>query len=153
MYMVANAHLWSDEPPARAPFLNLPTAEALREAFAIGRQEAAWRIEPAHREVLAALLKSPKPADRETYELALDTLHDVLAAASDELAETLRNNIARMMVAVAHASGDGIFGTGDPISPAELECIDRIAGKLDLDRAEAAAWLIEQLHKTASVAS
>jgi hypothetical protein len=145
MYMVANAHLWAEDGPPRGRLLSLPGAEEILESFEIGRQESSWDISTEHRQVLAALLRSPKPSDRATYEYALETLKELLAVAGPQLAETLRNGVARMIVAVAHASGEGLLGTGERISPEERACIRRIATELVLDKEEAAAWLLEQL--------
>jgi hypothetical protein len=47
-----------------------------------------------------------------------------------------------MVVDVAKASGKGIFGTGEKVSPQERECINHIAAELRLtDTAEAAELL------------
>jgi len=148
MYMVAHAHLWSDDESRRTPILKLPRAETIREAFTIGRQEASWDINSEHRQVLKALLDSSRPSDRATYEYALELLKDLVEAAGPELAESIRNGVARMIVAVAKASGDGFLGTGDLVSHDELACIRRIETTLGLPQAEAAAWLLDQLART-----
>ena len=113
MYMIANSRLWLADGPPRAAILNFPGFESIREAFAIGQQEGAWEISAEHRQVLRALLDAPKPSDRATYEYALETLKYYLATAGPELADTIRNGVARMVVAVAKASGEGILGTGE----------------------------------------
>lgn len=150
MYMIANSHLWSESGPARPSILNLPGPESIRESFAIGQQEATWDISADHRQVLKALLDAPKPSDRATYEYALETLKELLAVAGPQLAETIRNGVARMIVAVAKASGEGILGTGELVSPDEHACIQRIDTALQLTQAEAAAWLLDKLEETDS---
>ena len=47
-----------------------------------------------------------------------------------------------MIVAVAHASGDGFLGTGEKVSPDERACILEINAELELDRTDAGAWLM-----------
>src|SRR5262249_6677460 len=131
-----------------SPILNLPGPESMREAFAIGQQEATWDIDPEHRQVLKALLDAPKPSDRATYEYALDSLKDLLAAVAPELAESIRVGVTRGIVAVAKASGEGILGTGELVSPDEHACIRRIDSALNLRQAEAAAWLLDHLSES-----
>jgi hypothetical protein len=145
MYMVANVHVWTTDRPARSAVWNLPDLETLRTSFEIGKQESQWEIDEAHRRVLRDLLAAPKPSDLLVYEFALETLRALLAEAGAEFAATLRTGIARMIVAVANASGDGFLGTGEKISPEERACIRRINSELGLDQTEAGAWLMENL--------
>lgn len=142
MYMVANVHAWSDDRQFRVPLIDWPGSEAVREAYAIGQQEARLPISDAHREVLGGLLSHAKPSDRIIYEYALETLSTFLAAADPTVASTLKAAVARSIVAVAAASGKGFLGTGRKVTPDERACIDEIARRLDLaSSAEAAASL------------
>jgi hypothetical protein len=145
MYMVANVHHWTDAQKIRLPVVNLPGPDALREEIEIGKQMASWEIADEHRRVLATLLSSAKPSDRVIYDYALATLKQLLDEAGPALAETLRTGIARMIVAVAYASGDGILGTGEKVSAEERSCIREINAELGLDRTEAGAWLMHHL--------
>ncbi len=143
MYMVANVHAWTADKQFRVPVLDIPGFEAIREAFTIGKQESKFDLARQHRHVLSALLQS-KPADLIIYEYALETLQSYLEGASPAVAQEVRIAVARMIVAVAKASGEGMFGSGDPVSPEERECIAHIAAKLNLSAsAEAAAILAE----------
>jgi hypothetical protein len=146
MYMVANVNVWSQpQRPSMIPVVNLPDLEALREAFEIGKQESRWEIDDAHRSVLKAMLAAPKPADRIVYEYAVETLRLLLLEAGPELAETIRTGVAQMIVAVAHASGEGFLGTGEKISDDERTCIRKINTELGLDQTQAGAWLMERV--------
>jgi hypothetical protein len=141
MYIIVNSHLWS---PVRNTSLlsRIPNTIAMLEAFEIGKQESSWEISEEHREVLGTMLSSPRPSDRIVYEYALETLKHLLNAAGAGLAETIRTEVARMIVAVANASGDGFLGTGVKISEDELFCIRWLNVELGLDQTEAGAWLI-----------
>ncbi len=145
MYMVANVHHWTDARKARLPMINLPGPDALREEIEIGKQQASWEIAEEHRRVLGTLLSSAKPSDRVIYDYALATLKQLLVEAGPALAETLRTGIARMIVAVAHAAGDGVLGAGEKVSPEERTCIREINAELGLDQTEAGAWLMQHL--------
>ena len=138
MYMVANVHAWTSDKQFRVPLVDLPGFEAIREAFSIGKQESKLDIARQHRHVLSTLLHS-KPSDLVIYEYALDTLAEYLASASPAVATEIRTAVAHMIVAVAQASGEGIFGSGDPISPEERDCIATISARLQLTTSAEAA--------------
>jgi hypothetical protein len=142
MYMVANVHGWSGEPQFRVPLLDWPGSEAVREAYALGQQEARLEVGDAHRKVLGDLLRHAKPSDRIVYEYALETLRLYLAEATEPVAGALRAAVARGIVAVAEASGKGFLGTGRRVTDEERACIAEISRALDLPASpEAAAAL------------
>lgn len=145
MYMVANVHAWTDDAQFRVPLLDLPGSEHVREAYAIGRQEARLPIDDAHGRVLGTLLRQAKPSDQVIYEYALDTLAQYLAWADPVVASTLRAAVARMIVAVAEASGKGFLGMGRKVTPQERACIDAIASALDLPASPEAAEALRGL--------
>ncbi len=145
MYMVANVHLWTLDRQFRVPVVNLPGFEEIRESMEIGRQQSQWELSDDHRRVLATMLTAAKPSDRVIYEFALETIRMLLAEVGPTLAETLRVGMARMIVAVANASGKGFLGTGEKVSPEERSCIRLINAELGLDRTEAGAWLMKQV--------
>jgi hypothetical protein len=145
MYMVANVHAWTDDHQFRVPLLDLPGSEQVREAFAIGQQEARLPLDEAHRKVLGALLSHARPADRIIYDYALETLRDYLDQASPAVSAELRGAVARMIVAVAESSGKGFLGTGRKVTPEERHCIHEIAAALDLDRTPEAAEALRSL--------
>jgi hypothetical protein len=132
MYMVANVHGWTSDRRFHVPLLDLPGSEEIRDAFEIGSQEAAFDMTKEHRHVLGSLLAHAKAADLVIYEYALDTLKGVLPRLSPALAEQVRAAIARMVVAVAEASGKGFLGTGEKITPEERACIGQIDRELSL---------------------
>ena len=138
MYMVANLHGWTSDEQWSLPLVDLPGFEAIREAFVIGRQEKQFEMSVEHRRLLGTLLSHVKPSDRVFYEYALETLRMFLETASESVADPIRSAVARMIVAVAKASGDGILGTGQKISREEERAIKRIADILDLRKSEAA---------------
>lgn len=145
MYMVANVDAWTDDKQFRIPILDLPGAEHVREAFALGKQERRMDISKPHRRILGTLVSHPKPSDLVIYEYALDTLNIAFTLLDDELVAQLRTAIARMVVAVAKASGEGIGGTGPKVSPQERECIANINQALDLESSPAASIALSQL--------
>ena len=142
MYMVANIHAWTSDRQFSVPLVDLPGFEAIRESFAIGRQESKLEMSKDHRHLLSTLLQHAKPSDRVIYEYALDSLATYLETASPAIAQELRTAIARMIVAVAKASGEGLFGTGERVSRHEKECIDHIAARLNLSISAEAARLL-----------
>jgi hypothetical protein len=149
MYMVANVHAWTTDRQWHIPVLDLPGFEEIRESFEIGRQEAVLHMERAHRRVLGAMLSHARPSDLVIYEYALEALAQVLPLLAAPLAEQLRTAIARMVVAVAEASGKGILGTGTKISEFEKSCIEQIDRVLSLSGVPAAAKILEAVHKPA----
>ncbi len=56
-----------------------------------------------------------------------------------------RTAIARMVVAVASASGKGFLGTGQKISPEERACIGQIDRELSLTACPRAAEVLQAL--------
>jgi hypothetical protein len=145
MYMVANLHAWTSDTQWKLPIVDLPGFEAIREAFAIGRQEKHLEMTVEHRRLLGTLLGNAKPSDRVIYEYALDTLQMFLDQAQAPLAEQIRSAVARMILAVAKASGVGILGTGQKISREEERAIAHISSRLDLRQSKAAAEVLSEL--------
>jgi hypothetical protein len=142
MYMVANVHGWTSDRQFKVPLLDISGFEALREAVVIGEEEGRLDMTAEHRKVVDSMLTSVRPPDRVIYEYALQTLKDYLSIAHPAVVAKLRAAVARMIVDVAKASGKGIFGTGEKVSPQERECIAHIAAELRLvDTAEAAEIL------------
>jgi hypothetical protein len=139
MYMVANVHCWTSDRQFHVPLLDLPGSEHIRESFEIGKQEAAFEMTKEHRRVVGSLLTHAKPPDLVIYEYALETLKGVLPLLSPALGDKVRTAIARMIVAVAHASGEGFLGTGERISPEERACIAQIDRELSLSASPRAA--------------
>src|SRR3954453_8822550 len=116
----------------KVPLLDWPGFEAIRESFVIGAEEGRIEMSREHRRVLGTLLTSAKPPDRVIYEYAVETLRQFLATASPAVAEQVRTAVARMVVHIAEASGEGIFGTGEKVSPEERACIEQIDAALSL---------------------
>lgn len=143
MYMVANVHAWSSDKQFRVPIVDLPGSEHIREAFAIGKQESSFEMAKEHRRVLGTLVGHAKPSDLVIYEYALETLKDLLLEVTPQIAEKVRAAVARMIVAVAQASGEGFLGTGPKISPEEQACILEIANKLSLQTTPASAAILK----------
>lgn len=142
MYMVANVHAFTDDRQWKLPAFDVPGFEAIREAHAIGKQEKQLAINREHSRVLATLLAHAKPSDLAIYECALDALELFLSAAEADVVEEMRTSIARMIVAVAEASGKGFFGTGKKASDQELAVIRRVDGQLGLRESEAALAIL-----------
>jgi hypothetical protein len=145
MYMVANVHGWTSDRQFKVPLLDIQGLEAFREAFVIGEEEARLEINPEHRKVVDSMLSTVRPPDRVIYEYALETLKQYLALAQPAVGERIRAVVARMVVDVAKASGKGIFGAGEKVSPQERECIKHIAAELRLADTAKAAELLKEL--------
>lgn len=143
MYMVANVHGWTSDRQFHIPLLDLPGSEHIREAFEIGKQEGDFEMTKEHRRVLGSLLSQAKAPDLVIYEYALETVKAVLPQLSPALAEQVRTAIARMVVAVAQASGEGFLGTGEKISPEERACIGHIDRELSLAASPRAAEILK----------
>jgi hypothetical protein len=145
MYMVANVHGWTSDRQFKIPFLDIQGMEAFREAFVIGEEEARLELTPEHRKVVDSMLTVSRPPDRVVYEYALETLKQYLAIAQPAVGDALRTLVARMVVDVAKASGKGILGTGEKVSPQERECIGHIAAELSLTKTAQAAEILRKL--------
>jgi hypothetical protein len=145
MYMVANVDAWTSDKERRIPLAGLPSIERLRESFATGKQETAFKIDKQHQRILRTLTRKAKPSDLVIYEYALDTLGLVLNGAAPPLAEQIRTAVARMIVAAAQASGEGWLGTGPKVTAAEKACIQQIAETLSLGGSPAAAAALKDV--------
>jgi hypothetical protein len=145
MYMVANVHGWTADRQFKIPFLDIPGVEAIREAYVIGEEEARLGMDPEHRKVVDSMLTTARPPDRVIYEYALETLKQYLTLAQPAVGNWLRTGVARMIVDVAKASGKGLFGSGEKVSPQERECINRLAVELRLEDTAKAAEILKQL--------
>lgn len=145
MYMVANVHGWTTDRQFHVPLLDLPGSEHIRESFAIGKQEAAFEMTKEHRRVLGTLLTQAKPPDLVIYEYALDTLKGLLPLLAPALADKVRAAVARMIVKVAQASGEGFLGTGEKISPEERACIAQIDQELSLSASSHAVEILKAI--------
>jgi hypothetical protein len=142
MYMVANVHAWTGIEQFKLPLVNIPGFEALRESVEIGRQEALMPLSPEHAAILDSMLMSPRAPDRVIYEFALTILKGFLTIADPAIAREVRTAVARMVVAVAKASGEGLLGGGPKVSEQERKCIQHIAVTLMLSESpEAAGYL------------
>lgn len=150
MYKVANVHAWTKDRQWEVPVINFPGAESIREAWTIGRQEgelqrADIEMTREHRRVLGSLLGHAKAPDRVMYEYAVETLKQFLAVCEPQVAGHVRAAVARMIVAVAKASGEGWFGTGEAVSPEERASIGYIDRELELRQSPAADEILKTL--------
>jgi hypothetical protein len=145
MYMVANVHGWTTDRQFKVPLLDIAGFEAIREAVVIGKEEARLDMTAQHRKVVDCMLSTARPPDRVIYEYAMQVLKDYLSIAQPAVVANLRTLVARMIVDVAKASGKGIFGTGEKVSPEERECITHIAAELRLNDAPQAAEILKTL--------
>jgi hypothetical protein len=145
MYMVANVHAWTADKQFKIPVLDIPGFEALRESVEIGRQEGRLSIEEHDAKVVDSMLASAKAPDRVIYAYALETLRDFLTLAAPTFAAEVRTAVARMIVAVARASGEGLFGTGPKVSGEERACVAQIVASLSLTDSPAATTILNTL--------
>jgi hypothetical protein len=145
MYMVANVHGWTSDRQFKIPLIDIQGLEAFREAFVIGEKEGRLEMTAEHRKVVDSMMTTVRPPDRVIYEYALETLKLCLAVAGAGVAERVRVLVARMVVDVARASGKGLFGTAEKVSPQERECVAHIAAELRLREAPKAAETLNNL--------
>ena len=145
MYMVANVSAWMTGRDHRIPLTDLPGVAVIREAFVIGEVEARGEMSREHRHVLGSLLSTPKLSDRVIYEFALETLNQALEEVEPAVADVIRTGVARTIVAVARASGEGFLGLGPKVSPEERACISHIATTLHLGDTPAAAEALARI--------
>ena len=145
MYMVANVDAWTSDTQFRVPILDWPGSEHIRESFVLGTQEGEFEIEKHHSRVLSTLVTNAKPDDLVFYEYALETLRLSLGILAPSLAEKVRVAVARMILTVAKASGEGIGGSGPKISPQERACIEKISETLSLTETEPAAAVLAEV--------
>ena len=145
MYMVANLHGWTKDIQWEIPWVDIPGFEAIREAWAIGREEKQFEITKEHRQSLGTLLKGTKPSDLIIYEYALDTLLMVFEFLDPPLVSQMKTAISRMMLNVANASGEGLLGTGEKLNRHEVQCIEEITEKLQLRQSSDAAQVLKAL--------
>lgn len=143
MYMVANVHGWTTDRQFKLPVVDIQGSEAFREAVSIGAQ--GLEISAEHSNVVGSMLTSAKPPDRVIYEYALATLKEYLAVAQPAVADQLRSEVARMIVAVARASGERLLGLGEKVAPEERESIGHIASELRLTESPKAAEYLAKL--------
>jgi hypothetical protein len=145
MYMVANTPAWMGNEQRRTKISRLLGIDSLREAFAIGKEEAKFDISSEHGQTLHQLLIAAKPTDEIVYEYALETLAMFLEDTTDDLTETIKMLVARGLVAVATASGEGWFGGGDELSSSQRNCIRQIVFVLKLNDSPSASTILEEL--------
>jgi len=145
MYMVANVHAWTGMTQFRVPVIDMPGFEALRESIEIGRQASKLALDDEHAKVVESMLVSPRAPDRVIYEFAIATLRGFLTLADPAIATEMRTAVARMIVSVAKASGEGLFGTGKKVSDEERACIQHIAITLMLSESPEAAAILASL--------
>jgi hypothetical protein len=143
MYMLSNVHAWTEDSKGRIPLVDWPGLSTIRESFAIGKQEACLELNKDHARVLHDLLASARPADLLIYEYALETLRQFLTVAEPPVVEQVRTAVARMISAVARASGKGWFG--GEVSSAESACIEGISSELSLRESEGARRALGEL--------
>ena len=145
MYMVANVHGWMADRQFKVPLVDIPGSEAIRESVTIGAQEGRLNISGEHSTVVGSMLSPVRPPDQVVYQYALETLQEYLVLAMPKVADELRTSVARMVAAVAKASGKRIFGSGEKVSSAERACIDHIASKLRLSESASAAEILNTI--------
>lgn len=145
MYMVASVANWSDDSDRKSKLSYLFDVASLRDAYAIAEQETALAIDTEHAAILHGLLTEAKPPLLVIYEHALETLAMFLSIANPDLTELVKTAVARMMVAVAKASGNGWFGSGGEPTDAQRKLVRLISEQLTLQRSPTASVVMEEL--------
>ena len=113
MHMVAGTSVLIDSTDQdQMSFKKLFQITAVREAFVIGEQENSLPVSDADVKVLDEMLAFHRSADIIIYEYALDTLSLYFTMANADVVDLLKTVIARSVVAVSKAAGEGWFGSG-----------------------------------------
>ena len=108
MNMVAGASVLIDSSDEeRSKFKDLFNITGVREAFVIGEQESALAVSSEDLKALDCMLAFHRPSDVIIYEYALDTLSLYFTLANSDVVEMLKMVIARSIVAVSKAAGEG----------------------------------------------
>ncbi len=146
MYMVAGASVLIDSTDQdQMSFTKLFQITAVREAFVIGEQENALSVSDADGKVLDGMLAFHRSADIIIYEYALDTLSLYFAIANADVVDLLKTVIARSVVAVSKAAGEGWFGGGGTPSDDQRTCIDTICLRLKLRESKTASVVLDEI--------
>jgi hypothetical protein len=145
MNMVASVSAWTDDADREAKLNDLLGIASVRDAYALAEQETALVIDADHEEILHDLFIAPKRTDVIVHEYALQTLRMFLSLANSDLVELIKAAVARMIVAVANASGEGWFGAGSKPTEDQRECICEIASTLELHESKTACVVLEEL--------
>jgi hypothetical protein len=147
MHMVAGASVLIDSTDEdRSKFKDLFNIAAVRAALVVGEQEIALAVSTADRETLNGMLAFHRPADIIIYEYALDTLNLYFTMANADVVELLKTTVARSVVAVSKAAGEGWFGRGSTPSEDQRACIDAICLRLKLGESKTAAAVLEEIN-------
>jgi hypothetical protein len=132
MYMVANVDGWGNSGNRRVRAFDILSVEQIRESFVIGLQEGGMSMDKQHRSLLGQLVSGGRPFDVIVYEYAIETLRLLLPDLVGDVPNQVRYFIAKSVVAVAKASGEGILGIGEKVCPSERDAIRYIDDTLAL---------------------
>ena len=147
MNMVAGASVLMDLPEQdRSSFKDLFNIAGVREAFVIGEQESSLAVSAEDVKTLDGMLAFHRPADIIIYEYALDTLSLYFTMANSDVVEVLKMAIARSIVAVSKAAGEGWFGSGSRPSEDQRACIDTICLRLKLGESKSATAVLAEIN-------
>jgi hypothetical protein len=149
MYMVANAGTLVDDPQSKDKQRDLLGIGKLRESFVIGKRESnmqqAFEFRADHLETLHALL-TPGPLDQVAYDDALEAIRLFFSCAEPRVVAVAKQAIARMIASVAHAAGEGLFGSGHEATAAQQQCIRKLRDALALDREPSATAELAEIN-------
>ena len=146
MHMVAGASVLIDPTDRdQMSFKKLFHITAVREAFVIGEQESSLPVSDADVKVLDGMLAFHRAADIIIYEYALDTLSLYFTMANADVVDLLKTVIARSVVAVSKAAGEGWFGSGGTPSDDQRTCIDTICLRLKLRESKTASVVLDKI--------
>lgn len=145
MHMVAAASAVTDTPADdERSWKSLFDLGGVREALVIGEQESELAVADHDVRVLHGLLTFRRPSDRIVYDYAFDTLHEYFELANPDVVETLKMLVARSIVAVSEAAGEGWFGSGNAPSDEQQSCIEAICKHLELRESPTARVILAE---------
>lgn len=146
MYYVASAViLKTDSEVSESLIEDIFGVKNVREAFTIGDKLSELPVSDSDAAVLRTLLFNRRSMDSIIYDFALETIERFFEVANKDVVELAKTIIARTVVAVAHASGEGWFGAGAKATPEQDEVIRRICDSLDLEDSPTATAILDTL--------
>jgi hypothetical protein len=146
-YVAAALMLKTDEEVPESVIEDLFGVKNVREAFSAENVVSELPVSETDANLLRKYLVHRRPVDSIIYDFALDTISQFFEVANDDVVELAKTIVARTVVAIAHASGEGWFGSGSKASPEQNEVISLIYERLNLADSPTAKEILDALEK------
>jgi hypothetical protein len=148
MHYVASALiLKTDDEVPESLIEDLFGVKNVRESFTAGNEVAELPVSKQDAATLHKYLVHRRPVDSIIYDFAIDTIGLFFDVANGDVVELAKTIIARTVVAIAHASGEGWFGSGAKATPEQNEIIRRVCHRLGLADSKTATEILKALRE------